>query len=471
MEETNSPQVVGSVPDNQIIGDVVLAEAYGQLFTESLATVAELTPESGMQASRCLPDFGLQVHFGTLKEALETHILQVPPKSAAPPMAPPTATANDSASAGPGFWKMLWCIDSSRGFLPEALPPSPPPSPRPRHYKVYADQLFQLIFSSGALLAREDTELEPELPLLSAWISKQMGQRMDFSAVKFATGGHMDIVRVLRTNASEAVLATWISQQTGGRSSYGTFMLVDPGEAAQTSGVATLPAHSSNEAQSTAASTILRAPGVSPGDSDDRNSCYIVGEATSDWRRVSQKLVQLERDLWVLALRIELKRVARNASPRLNTSIFVDRIKDGTLAADWFGLAYILILDSYSATEKEAKAQRQAVTAGIRAVSRHPLFEHVFPLCAALIKKKRLGLVFSKRNTEKLVAGAVLQGVAHTHSIASMKSQLSSIQSDVASIKSDVDSIKTTMERMAAFMKASHDVSQVPTSISEASTS
>ena len=204
---------------------------------------------------------------------------------------------------------------------------------------------------------------------------------------------------------------------------------------AQLAAVASRPAHTagSSGAEASTADETVDEPAAavegdsatdppargSPGDPGVTDCCYIVGEATSDWRRVFQKLLQLERDLWVLLLRIKLKGVD---SPVIKPN-WVQNTWFGHEVEQWVGLAYLVVLDSNTA----AATNRVDAKAALRAIIQHHSFEQVFPLCAHLSSLNRLGVLYASNEAEQLLVGAILQGVANTHAIAALDTKVAAL--------------------------------------------
>ena len=180
----------------------------------------------------------------------------------------------------------------------------------------------------------------------------------------------------------------------------------------------------------------------SPDGNPSTPSCYLVGEATADWSRLLQKLIQLERALWLLLVRITLLSKSNNKlSPRLPSN-FATASPDHV--TDHIGMALVCILDSRT----EASEDRDKARKAVKAVIDHKSFAALLPLCSKLNESNRLVFLFANHDTDQLVAQALLRSSANSESLKILSAQVRTIGKDVAELKSDVAELKSSMTEL-----------------------
>ena len=398
-----------------VMGDPALAEAVAQMHTDGLVTVGALQPEGGLLANRQLPGLGMPPVFSSLS-------FMPPMEDQRLPTSKPTQAAKSRMGAG----------------------------------------------EDGPSTARA----------MRDWAAPREGIMFVTSAGR--GGGdtaEVDLVRVLHAPSNSPLLQRWVESRSSGK-----FMFSWPSNAPPAAGSGAAPALSGNvgdvdplaharapargsdpyaadaaaagdhpplHARATAATSTS-----SPGEDGSSPSCYIVGESTSDWRMLMAKLVQLERDLWLLSARVAGRlraappaaAVAAGAgsgevggSPTLPPG-FVDRALNGEFDV-WFGLAFLCV------TCKSASGNDLETTKHVmRAVVTHRRFADKFPLCARMRDRGRLGLLRDVPSAERLAAGAMLSSSACAAELATMRGSVAALSTRVDEVTSQLSALSTRVD-------------------------
>lgn len=366
-----------------------IAEAISHLLVLSLGKVCAVVPELGAPAFRHISTFGLASVYSKLSDLLSRGNGQLPLKGV-------------SAAVREGF--SLVPPDFTLSKLAEKMNAWSTTGSSKKRW--------------GGTPAASGTETPFHLP-------RSKGDEVE-----------VDVVMVAGLPASSPRLARWRSDQIKA-CTLGNFYTFHP------TGAGDAPGDEPPEGEG-AASAQPPAKTVSPGDDPaGDSSCYIICEASSDWQVLMQKLVQVERDLLLLAIRIHLKLTLGRPGSQQAGSPSLPRDFVATAAPDlverFVGLAAVVVVTPTA-------AEKGAAHDAMRAATTHPRFHEVLPLCATLASRGRLALLCANVTTDVLVAGSIVQGAAY-------RVELSSLSTRMQSLERKVDVMVDTLATLAADIK------------------